>query len=154
MLTRARRSTTDPFVALTGEMDRLFESMFSWPPRLHVTEAQARWFSAPLNLWEDDQNVYAETELPGVKMDDLEILVTGDELRIKGKREIDLPKDARVLRCERGSGSFERMTNLPSEIDVDKVEASMRDGVLTVTLPKVEARRPRKVAVKALAGGK
>ncbi|MDY7108880.1 MAG: Hsp20/alpha crystallin family protein [Planctomycetota bacterium] len=153
MLTRARRMTADPLAALTGEMDRLFESMFSWPPRLQVTEKQPRWFSAPLNMWEDDNHVYAETELPGVKMDDLEILVTGDELRIKGTREIDLPENARVLRCERGSGSFERMTNLPSEIDVDKVEASLRNGVLTITLPKTEARRPRKVAVKAQAGG-
>jgi HSP20 family protein len=148
MLTRARW-TSDPIDRLTRDMDRLFESMFSPTGRLTPSETPSRWFSTPLNLWEDDTNVYVETEVPGVKMGDIEILATGDELTIKGERQITLPEEAKVLRRERGAGSFERKTSLPVEVDVDRVEATMRDGVLLITLPKVASRRPRKVEVRA-----
>ena len=70
----------------------------------------------------------------------------------KGSREVAIPDGAKVLRRERGSGTFERKTALPVEVDVDQVEATLRDGVLTVKLPKVAARRPRKVEIKALKG--
>jgi HSP20 family protein len=149
MLTRARW-TSDPFGRLTRDMDRLFESMFSTAGRVTPSETQPRWFSTPLNLWEDDTNVYVETEVPGVKMEDIEILATAEELAIKGQRQIALPDDAKVLRRERGAGMFERKTSLPVEVDVDRVEATLRDGVLLVTLPKVASRRPRKVEVRAL----
>jgi HSP20 family protein len=149
MLLTVRRGT-DPLAGLARDMDRLFESMFSYAPRPLGSEAHARWFSAPLNLWEDDENVYVETEVPGVKLEDIEILAVGDALSIKGQRNYEFPENAKVLRRERGFGSFERKTSLPTEIDVDKVQASLRDGVLTVTLPKVAARKPRKVQVKAL----
>jgi HSP20 family protein len=149
MLTRSRLSR-DPFAAMTRDMDRLFESMFSSAVRATPTDQQSRWFSAPMNLWEDDSNVYVEMELPGVKLENIEILATGDELSIKGTREIQLPEEARWLRRERGAGSFERKTTLPSDVNVDDVQATLINGVLTVTLPKAEHRRPRKVAVKAL----
>jgi HSP20 family protein len=142
----------DPFRTLGREMDRLIESMFAGTPRLLTPEVRTRWFSAPMNIWEDDENVFVETEVPGVKMEAIEILATGDELTIKGERQIEYPEDANVLRRERGWGSFERKTTLPTEIDVEKVQAVLRDGVLTITLPKVEQRRPRRVQVKALTG--
>jgi len=147
-----RRMNTDPLAMLSRDMDRLFESMFSSTSRPPAADTHARWFSAPLNLWEDDHNLYVESEVPGVKMDDIEILASGDELTIKGRREVEIPEDAKVLRRERGMGTFERKTSLPIEIEVDKVQATLKDGVLTVTLPKTEARRPRKIEVKALEG--
>ena len=152
MLTRSRFSR-DPFAAMTRDMDRLFESMFSSAARTLAAEAQTPSLSAPMNLWEDDNTVYVEMELPGVKLEDLEILATGDELTIKGSRLFDAPENAKWLRRERGAGTFERNTSLPTEVNVDQVEAALRHGVLTVSLPKVERRRPRKVAVKALTGG-
>ena len=151
MLMRTRRFH-DPFAAMTRDMDRLFESMFSSPTRGVRAETRDRRFVAPMNLWEDADHVFVEMELPGVKLEDLEILVAGEELAIKGTREIDLPENARWLRRERGHGTFERKTTLPSEVDVDAVEATLRHGVLTVKLPKAEHRRPRKVAVQALSG--
>ena len=151
MLARARLSR-DPFAAMTRDMDRLFESMFTSAPRGLPVETQSRWFSAPMNLWEDDDHVFVEMELPGVKLEDIEILAASEELTVKGKREIDLPEDARWLRRERGTGAFERNTTLPSEVEVDAVEATQRNGVLTVKLPKAAHRRPRKVAIRALPG--
>jgi len=148
----SRRMNTDPFARLSRDMDRLFESMFSSTARPHSADVHGRWFSAPLNLWEDEETIHIEMEVPGVEMKDIEILTTGDELTIKGQREIAVPEDARVLRRERGTGTFERKTSLPIEVDVEKVEATLKDGVLTVKLPKVAARRPRRVEVKALQG--
>ncbi|UCD74434.1 MAG: Hsp20/alpha crystallin family protein [Phycisphaerales bacterium] len=141
-------------MALTRDMDRLFESMFSPSSRLTPVEIQQSWFSAPLNISEDENNVYVETELPGVKLEDIEILAMPEELTVKGSREINLPEGSRWLRRERSAGSFERKTTLPSEINVDEVKAELREGVLTITLPKIEARRPKRITVKALAGGK
>lgn len=151
MLTRTMLSA-DPFERLNRSMDRLFESMFSPVGRVRSGETSVRWFSAPLNLWEDESNIYIETEVPGVKLEDIEILATGDELSIKGERTIEYGDDVKLLRRERGSGRFERKTALPVEVDVDQVQATLRDGVLSVTLPKVAQRRPKKVQVKALTG--
>ena len=149
MLTRPRFNA-DPFAAMARDMDRLFESMFSVPSRSTTGERPAQFFSAPLNIWEDDENVYAEMEVPGVKLEDIEILASGEELTVRGSRSFELPENGAWLRRERGAGEFERKTALPSDIDVEKVEAALRDGVLTITLPKSEARKPRRVAVKAL----
>lgn len=150
MMTRTR-FTADPFAAMARDMDRLFESMFSVSGRSGpASERQAQFFSAPLNIWEDEDNVYAEMEVPGVKLNDIEILASGEELTIRGSRDVELPENAKWLRRERGTGAFERKTALPSDIDVEHVEAALRDGVLTITLPKTEARKPRRVAVKAL----
>jgi HSP20 family protein len=77
--------------------------------------------------------------------------VVGDELSIKVERP-DLPQEGPAYhRRERGVGSFSRVVRLPAEVDPDQVEAEMRQGVLTVTLPKAESARPRKIRV---VGGK
>jgi HSP20 family protein len=103
----------------------------------------------PLNVWENDQNYYAEAELPGMPLDALEIFVAkGNQLTIQGVRK---PTDtAGAWHCqERGFGKFSRTINLPGEVDADKVEAQMEQGVLRVILPKSEKARPRRIAIKA-----
>lgn len=102
----------------------------------------------PVNLWEDDNNVYAEVELPGMKEDQLEIFVTeGNVLTIQGERQ---PAEARGVwhRRERGFGKFSRTVELPVPVDADRVEARFEAGVLRVTLPKAEAARPKRIPVK------
>jgi HSP20 family protein len=101
-------------------------------------------------LWQDEQNLYAEAELPGVSLDNLEILAQGDSLTISGSRPSSQNDGGRpLIRAERLSGAFERTLTLPVEIDADKVSATLRDGVLTITLPKAQAVLPRKIAVNA-----
>lgn len=102
-----------------------------------------------LNLWEDGECVYAEAELPGMKMDDLEIYVTGDQLTLKGKREAPQIDKATWHRQERGFGVFTRVVTLPIPVDADKVEAKFEHGILTIKLPKAEAAKPKKIAIKA-----
>jgi len=83
-------------------------------------------------------------------MEDLEVLVTGDELTIKGQRHEAQQEGASYHRRERGVGSFNRSVRLPVGIDASKVQARLQDGILTITLPKAEGSRPRKVEIKSL----
>jgi HSP20 family protein len=109
--------------------------------------------SAPypaLNLWDDGENFHAEAELAGFKIEDIDLAVAGSELRIRGKRETPALKDGAVHRRERPSGEFSRTIAFPAEIDADRVQASLKDGVLSITLPKAPTAKPRKIKVKVL----
>ena len=102
-----------------------------------------------INAWEDGERFYVEAEIPGVSMNDVEIYTSGDELTIKGKRRPPEGDDHTYHRQERGTGEFTRMITLPADMDADKVEATLKDGVLTITLPKAEEAKMRKIAVKS-----
>jgi HSP20 family protein len=102
----------------------------------------------PVNVREDQDQFYVEAELPGLNHDDLEILVEGDQLTIRGERK-PVADEGRWHRQERAFGRFQRTFTLPVAVDADKVEARLDQGVLTLTLPKSEAAKPRKIAVKA-----
>jgi HSP20 family protein len=130
---------------LAREMDRLFESMASG------TTAPAAWSRIaypPMNIWEDDSALYVEAELPGHSLDQIEVSVAGDLLTLKGVRQVTVPENATALRRERGIGQFERAVSLPCPVQADRVEASLRQGVLTITLPKTAELQPRRIAVK------
>ena len=142
MLTRMANSYS-PLARLQNDMNRLFEGFFEDMP------AQRPYGAAypALNTWEDGDSAYVEAELPGLTMDDVEVLVLGNELTINGERKIAGRDGARYHRRERGQGRFSRSLALPWEIDADKVEARLHDGVLTVRLPKAESAKPKKVKV-------
>jgi HSP20 family protein len=140
------RPITNDFARMSREMDRLFESLA--PTR--SAERSKGLGVPPVNLSQDDANLYAELELPGVAPENVEILAQGDTLTIKGSRQIAQDERTKqVIRSERVSGSFERTMTLPVEIDADKVNATLKDGVLTITLPKAQAVLPRNIAVNA-----
>ncbi len=133
---------------LRSEMDRLFESLAeNVSPWAGLLRGEGGSFPA-LNIWEDDQNLYAEAELPGLRMEDLEVSVRGNELTIKGQRKNGPDPEGTYHRRERGAGPFGRVLRLPVEIDAARVEASLQAGVLTVKLPKAEAAKPRRIEVK------
>ncbi|WP_428940447.1 Hsp20/alpha crystallin family protein [Fontivita pretiosa] len=134
-----------PLTRLHNEMNRLLEDFFEDLPTV-------RSFGAgypAVNLWEDADQAYLECELPGMSMDDVEVYVTGNEVTISGQRKIADHPQANWHRRERTSGRFSRTLSLPWEIDADKVQAKLQDGVLTVTLPKCESCKPKKVQVQA-----
>jgi len=141
--------TMNPFGALyelQREMNRLFDG---YGPRLGAgLWARPAAFPA-LNVWEAGDQVHAEAEIPGVSRDDIEVYAVGNELTIKGTRKPRESEDLSYHRRERGTGEFTRVVTLPVEVDADKVRASLKDGVLTVTLPKAQEARPRKITVKA-----
>jgi HSP20 family protein len=102
-----------------------------------------------VNVWEDGDQIFVEAEMPGIKHEDLEILVTGEnQVTIKGERQVSAPEKGMWHRQERGAGSFSRTLTLPFEVDRDRVEARLENGVLTVTLAKHVSAKPRKISVK------
>jgi HSP20 family protein len=101
-----------------------------------------------MNLTEDKENYYVRAELPGVKGDDLDIQVTGKNLAISGERKIAAEKEgARYHRREREAGTFSRMIGLPGEVDTDKVEANLANGILSIVVSKAEIAKPKQISV-------
>ncbi len=103
-----------------------------------------------INLTEDHDNYYVRAELPGIKAEDLDLSVTGNNLSIAGERKL-LPEDENenYHRREREAGKFSRIISVPAQVDTTKVEAHSEDGILTVVLPKAESAKPKQIAVKA-----
>ena len=132
------------FDSLRREMLRVFDAV--------AGNDSLRDYSAgvfpPLNVTQDDNNFYIRTEVPGVKAADLSISALRNRVTITGKREIPKENDkVSYHRRERAEGEFSRTATLPAEVVADKVEARYADGVLTLTLPKAEAAKPRQIAV-------
>ncbi len=129
---------------LSREMDRLFS------PRGNGNGHKLGVGSSPaLNAWEDDVNLYVEAELPGFSLDDLEIYVTGNHLTIEGERRPPQSENGAWHRQERAYGKFGRVIELPSEVNGANVSAQFEHGVLSITLPKSEAVKPRRIEVKS-----
>jgi HSP20 family protein len=130
---------------LRDEMDRLFGR---WGTGHRFLSSPTTF--PPMNLWEDDDKLYVEAELPGLEMKDLEIYVNaGNQLTVKGERQEPKFESGAWHRRERGCGSFARTLELPTHVDAEKVEAEFKNGVLTVTLPKAAESRPRRIEVRA-----
>lgn len=129
---------------LQHELDRMFGR---WGANHRCTSGHNR---TPLvNLWEDERNLYVESELPGLELNDLEIYVTGEnQLSLKGERKRPDTAEGTWHRQERGFGGFGRVIELPSLVDSSAVTAELRNGVLLITLPKREETKPRRVEVK------
>ncbi|MBC8431277.1 MAG: Hsp20/alpha crystallin family protein [Desulfobacterales bacterium] len=101
------------------------------------------------NVTEDSGNYYVRAELPGMKSDELNIQVTSDGISISGERKIpEEGNGVKYHRREREAGKFSRSINLPGEIDVNAVEASLNNGILTITIQKAEVAKPRQITVK------
>jgi HSP20 family protein len=104
----------------------------------------------PLNVWQDENAIYVEGDLPGVDRATLDVTVTeGDKLTIKAARPVPAKVEGVTwLRQEQAGGNFARLIGLPFPVDAEKVEATYTNGVLKVTLPKIAAVKPRTVPVK------
>jgi HSP20 family protein len=133
-------SAWDQMQRMQTEMNRLFDR---WGGDGYLS------FPA-VNVREQDDALDIEAELPGLNLEDLEIFVTGNtQLTIKGERKANIPPKATQHRQERAFGKFVRTLTLPFPVDDSKVEARLENGVLRIHLPKHEAARPRRIAVKA-----
>lgn len=104
-----------------------------------------------VNLSEDESAIHVEALIPGVDPKSLEMSVLRNTLTLAGERKpLNMNDNAHVWhRNERGVGTFSRTLELPVEIEIDKVTATSSDGILHVTLPKAEAAKPKKIAIKA-----
>ena len=109
-------------------------------------------FVPEADLYDVEAAFMVRVDLPGVKGGDLEIIADGSTLTIRGQREADGRRGERYLYCERPVGRFARTMELPESIDVDRVEATLKLGILEITLPKGRTAGVRKVAVLVCKG--
>ena len=108
----------------------------------------------PVNVWEDENSFLLEAELPGMKIEDLEIYVQeGNQLSIKGTRTPSEVDGAKLRRRERTFGDFQRNFQLETDVNVNAVKADFHHGVLRVTLPKSESVKPKKIEINAAGSG-
>jgi HSP20 family protein len=148
-MTLMRWSPYREMVSLRDALDRLFERSLTqpfrdWPERVESGR------SISVDMYESDGNLVVNAELPGLKPEDVDISLSDNRLTIKGEFQTeDEGERGNVYYQERRYGKFERSFALPTGIDTDAIDAEFEDGVLTVTLPKPEEAKPKKIPVKA-----
>jgi HSP20 family protein len=133
---------------LQDEVNRLYESFFGRRPFSERPDV----FPA-INVSEDHDNLYVSAELPGVEAKDVDITVEEDSLTIKGVRRVEPDYEGvSYHRREREGGGFNRKISLQTRIVTEKVKAEMKDGVLTVVMPKAEDVKPTTIDIKVQKG--
>lgn len=137
------RSPLDELHRMRQQMEQMLESAAT------PNQREAAGVLPLINLTEGKDNYYVRAELPGVQGDELDIQVTANNLAISGERKIAAEDEgARYHRREREAGTFSRMIGLPGEVDTDKVEAKLENGILTVVISKAEIAKPKQITVK------
>lgn len=124
------------------EVSKLMEGV--WEP-----DDAGRFIAPSTNVAETEHGFEVTVDLPGVQAQDVQIEVKEGQLWITGERKVEAEEKGKTYhRLERRSGRFRRVLPLGANVDVDGVDASCRDGVLTVKLPKAEAAKPKRIEVK------
>jgi len=144
-MTLVYRNARHPLHQLRDEMDRLWTGFFA--PTAEGLLSPVFHGQPAANVWERDDALLVEMEVPGVKNEQIEISVAGDELSVKINRPDIVQEGVTYHRRERPVGVTTRLLRLPMEVNSEKVEAELHDGVLKITLPKAESAKPRKINV-------
>jgi len=132
-----------------NQMDRLFAHALGLHGQWQgATGASIRAWAPALDIAEGKDAYLVTVELPGVKLDDLEITLEDGLLTIQGERHFTTDAaDENFHRVERSSGAFRRSITLPAQVEADEVNASMEDGVLRILVPKAEEAKPKRIQV-------
>ena len=142
----------DPFrevVTLREAMDRLFEDSQAGGRRANqMSNGNARRFRLPLDAYVTPEDIVIVANMPGIKPEDVEITVEGDTLIIRGTRPAPRENVNYVLQ-ERTYGEFQRTLTINVAVDADKAEAKFENGLLTLTIPKAEAAKPKTIQVRS-----
>jgi len=130
---------------LRDEIDRLFDSpLAEFTPN---SDLLSGWTPA-FDVYENKDNFTVVAELPGMKKEDIAVSLHQGSLSVSGERKSEgKHEDAEVYRAERFFGRFQRTITLPTDVAGDKVKATYKDGVLTITLPKTEEAKPKQIDV-------
>jgi HSP20 family protein len=128
-----------PHVQLRRELDRLLGEL----------DRSATPSVSTLSFEDDGNNFVLRADVPGLTENDFHIDLAGQTLTLKGERKVEAPEGYTVHRRERSAFNFARSLELPARVDADKVTATLKNGVLTLTLPKAAEAQPRQIAVKA-----
>jgi len=132
---------------IQSEINRIFEDPFSL---LAPSTSFFEGWEPKIDIYENNDNITVRAELPGMKKEDITVSLDGDVLTIAGERKQEEEnKEGETYRAERYFGRFQRSVTLPHPVDMKKVQATYKDGVLTIVLPKVEEAKPKQIDVKS-----
>ncbi|MCO6510662.1 MAG: Hsp20/alpha crystallin family protein [Aridibacter famidurans] len=139
----------DPFRelrSLQDEMNRLF--MTNVPRSVAQEDLASGGWSPSVDIYESENEIILEAELPGMKRDDFEVSIENNVITLKGKREFEKKEEGdNYHRVERSYGAFTRSFSLPRTVSAENTTADFRNGVLKVTLPKREEAKARRIEV-------
>src|SRR5262245_34879792 len=132
------------FSTLSNRLNRLLDT----PSREDQNDFLGSW-SPSVDIFDKGGEVVIHAELPGMKKEDIDVRVENNVLTIRGKKDRkDEVKEEGYFRTERVYGSFSRSFSLPTTVEVSKIAAEYKDGVLTLRLPKADEAKPRQIEVK------
>lgn len=141
----------DPFrnvMSLQDRINRLFNESFprNWEGGEDIA---VRDWNPAVDIFEKADAIVIHAEIPGVKKEDVSVEFKDGVLTLKGQREFNTEvKEENYYRRERSFGSFQRSFTMPDSVDVDKIKANFKDGVLEIEIPKLEEKKPKQIEVK------
>ena len=141
----------DPFrdlLSLQDRMNRLFEESMTRNKVFEEALTTGVW-SPVVDIYDTDTSVILKAEPPGMTKDDIMIEINENNLILKGERKFQKDiKEENYHRIERSYGSFSRSFTLPDTVDRERVSASFKDGILEITIPKIEGARPKQIEIE------
>ena len=132
-------------ITMRQAVDRMLDDTFA---RGSETRGTGAWL-LPMDAYITEEAIVIRADVPGIQPEELEITLEGDTLAIRGEIRREEDSQRKYVLLERPIGKFERTLNINTPIDHEQVEASFKDGVLTLTLPKADAVKPRQITVKS-----
>ena len=142
---RNTMTRTTPWMTPVNRLERLFDRFFE--DSFFNYGFTPEWGTGvPVSLWQDEDHVYIEAELPGLTDQDVDVTVHNGMLFIRGERKLE--EGRQYLYNGRTWGRFERVITLPEAVDADNVQAELTNGILRVTLPKSPEAKPKKITLK------
>jgi HSP20 family protein len=150
MIMLVRWTPFSEMARLQQDLNRMFNG-FDARPLNHKTETVQGLWTPAVDVVEDADKIELLVDLPGVKQEELDIQVDKDVLTLRGARKLERPEKSgdkeHFRRYERVSGGFLRSFTLPKTVDLEKIGAALKDGVLTLTLPKRPEAQPKQIKV-------
>ncbi len=138
--------TFSVFDELRRRMDHVWDDYQPAAPDLGIYASSA-W--PKVNAYDAGESLVLRADVPGVAEKDFNITLTADSLTLSGERKTAVPEGYSVQRQERPAAKFSRSWTLPYKVDAEKTSATLKDGVLTITLAKAADAQPRQIAVRA-----
>ncbi len=139
----------DAFSQVRDEMNRVLKAQLDEQDSDNSRVVTSQWAPA-VDIKEEQNRFVIYADLPGVKVDDIEITMEKGVLTVRGERKLEKEEDrSGFRRVERSRGTFYRRFSLPDSADAERIQAKSRDGVLEIVIPKQEKSQPRKIAVQA-----
>lgn len=149
-MTLVRYQPWDAFNQLREEMNRLLDTRFGEDRDIDNSRVVTSQWAPAVDIKEEPTQFVIYADLPGVKVEDIEITMEKGVLSVKGERKAEsVEEKAGYRRVERAHGTFHRRFSLPDTADADRIKAKSKDGVLEIVIPKQEKVQPRKIAVQA-----